>query len=279
MDYVKAAQPRIVALFLVTVLAAMLLAGAPGAAQMVAVLAATGLTVAGATMLNNMLERDPDARMERTRRRPTASGRLRPGRALAAGLAAVAAGVLALWAVAGGLAAVFALLGAAYYVLVYTLLLKPHAALSSVPGALAGVFPALIGWAATGAPWSGDVLFLCVVVFTWSPPHFWALSLAREDDYRSSGIPTPAVRYGERTTRVLIVGFFAALTGIVTAAAVTGLYGIPYLALALAANLVLWSFVARLLAVRSSDAAWALFKVSGPCLAAIVAAAVVDRLL
>ena len=78
---------------------------------------------------------------------------------------------------------------------------------------------------------------------------------------------------------MLIVAFFAALTGIVMAAAVTGLYGLPYIALALAANLVLWSFVARLLAVRTNAAAWALFKVSGPCLAAIVAAAVVDRLL
>ena len=279
MDYVKAAQPRIVALFLVTVLAAMLLAGGAGAWLVSAVLAATALTVAGAALLNNVIERDVDARMERTRRRPTASGRLRPRRARAAGLGAVAAGVLALWATAGGLAAVFALLGAAYYVLVYTLLLKPRAALSSVPGALAGVFPALIGWAATGTPWSADILFLCAVVFTWSPPHFWALSLAREDDYRSSGIPTPAARYGERTTRVLIVAFFAALTGIVTAAAVTDLYGIPYVALALAASLVLWSFVARLLAARTSVAAWALFKVSGPCLAAIVAAAVVDRLL
>ncbi len=279
MDYVKAAQPRIVALFLVTVLAAMLLAGAPSAAEVVAVLAATGLTVAGAALLNNMLERDLDARMERTRRRPTASGRLRPGRALAAGLVAVAAGVLALWATAGGLAAVFALLGAAYYVLVYTLLLKPRTALSSIPGALAGVFPALIGWTATGAPWSADILFLCAAVFTWSPPHFWALSLARADDYRSSGIPTPAVRYGERTTRLLIVAFFAAWTSIVTAAAVTGLYGIPYIALALAASFILWFFVARLLATTTSIAAWALFKVSGPCLAAIVLAAVVDRLL
>ena len=279
MDYVKAAQPRIVALFLVTVLAAMLLAGAPGAAEVVAVLAATGLTVAGAAILNNFVERDVDARMERTRRRPTATGRLRPGRALAAGLAAVAAGVVALWAIAGGQAALFALLGAAYYVLIYTLLLKPRTALSSVPGALAGVCPALIGWAATGAPWSADILFLCAVVFIWSPPHFWALSLAREDDYRSSGIPTPAARYGERTTRVLIVAFFAALTGIVMAAAVTGLHGLPYIALALATNLVLWFFVARLLAARTGAAAWALFKVSGPCLAAIVAAAVVDRLL
>jgi heme O synthase-like polyprenyltransferase len=90
---------------------------------------------------------------------------------------------------------------------------------------------------------------------------------------------TPAARYGERTTRVLIVAFFATLTGIVMAAAVTGLYGLPYIALALAANLVLWFFVARLLAARTGDAAWALFKVSGPCLAAIVAAAVADRLL
>jgi len=279
MDYVKAAQPRIVALFLVTVLAAMLLAGGAGAWLVIAVLAATALAVAGAAMLNNVIERDLDARMQRTRRRPTASGRLRPGRARAAGLAAVAAGVLALWATAGGLAAVFALLGAAYYVLVYTLLLKPRTALSSVPGALAGVFPALIGWAATGAPWSADILFLCAVVFVWSPPHFWALALAREDDYRSSGIPTPAVRYGERTTRVLIVAFFAAFTGIVAAAAVTDLYGIPYAVSALAACLVLWFFVVRLLVTLTSAAAWALFKVSGPCLAAVVAAAVAGRLL
>jgi len=279
MDYVKAAQPRIVALFLVTVLAAMLLAGGAGAWLVIAVLAATALTVAGAALLNNVIERNLDARMERTRRRPTASGRLRPGRARAAGLAAVAAGVLALWATAGGEAALLGLLGAAYYVLVYTLLFKPRTALSSVPGALAGVFPALIGWAASGAPWSADILFLCAVVFVWSPPHFWALSLAREDDYRASGIPTPAVRYGERITRVLIVAFFAAFTGIVTAAAVAGLYGVAYGGIALATTLVLWFFVVRLLVTRTSAAAWALFKVSGPCLAAIVAAAVVDRLL
>jgi len=279
MDYVKAAQPRIVALFLVTVLAAMLLAGGASAWLVIAVLAATALTVAGAAILNNAVERDVDARMQRTRRRPTASGRLRPGQALAAGLAAVAAGVLALWAAAGGLAAVFAVLGAAYYVLAYTLLLKPRTALSSVPGALAGVFPTLIGWAATGAPWSGDILFLCALVFVWSPPHFWALALACEDDYRSSGIPTPVVRYGERATRVLIVAFSAAFTGIATAATVTGGYGPSFSAIALATNLVLWVFVVRLLAAQTGAAAWALFKVSGPCLAAIVVAAVAGRLL
>jgi len=279
MDYVRAAQPRIVGLFLVTVLAALLLGGWPGAAQSTAVLAATGLTVAGAAIVNNVLERDADARMQRTRRRPTASGVLPPGRALAAALAAVAAGALALWAVAGPPAAAFALAGAAWYALVYTLLLKPHTALSSVPGALAGVFPALVGWAATGQSFSAQVLFLCGVIFLWSPPHFWALSLAREEDYRASGIPTPPARYGEPATRLLIAAFFAALTAVVLAAWAAGLYGPLYAALALAATAVLWTFVARLLAAPAPGRAWALFKASGPYLAVVLAAAVLDHLL
>ena len=123
MDYFRAAQPRVVALFLVTVLAAMLLCGSPAAWRVLAVLAATALTVGGAAMLNNVIERDVDRRMERTRRRPTASGRIPPPRATLAGRAGVAAGAVALWAVAGGLAALFALLGASYYVVLYTLLL------------------------------------------------------------------------------------------------------------------------------------------------------------
>ena len=279
MDYVKAAQPRIVGLFLVTVLAALLLAGSPGAAVSVAVLAATGLTVAGAAILNNVFEREADARMVRTRRRPTATGSLSPGHATAAALVAVAVGVLALWAVAGLMAAAFALAGAVYYALVYTLLFKPHTALSSVPGALAGVFPALVGWAATGAPFSADIAFLCAVIFLWSPPHFWALSLAREGDYRASGIPTPPVQYGERATQLLIVGFLGALTAVVVAALTTGLYGEAYGIVAVAATAVLWVFVAHLLDVPGPKRAWALFKVSGPYLAVVVAAAVLDRLL
>ncbi len=279
MVYVKAAQPRIVGLFLVTVLAALLLAGSPGVAASAAVLAATGFTVAGAAILNNVLERRADARMARTRTRPTASGALPPGRALAAGVLATAAGVVTLWLVAGGLAAMFALAGAVYYALVYTLLLKPRTALSSAPGALAGVFPALVGWAATGEPFSADVLFLCAVIFLWSPPHFWALSLARESDYRASGIPTPPTRYGERPARRLIAGFFAGLSAVVAAALVTGLYGALYGALALAATAVLWVFVARLLAAPSPGRAWTLFKVSGPYLAVVLVAAVLDRML
>jgi protoheme IX farnesyltransferase len=278
MDYVRAAQPRIVALFLATVLAALLLCGAPPAWEVLAVLAATALTVGGAALLNNTLERDADRRMARTRRRPPASGRIAPARAAVAGLAAVAAGALALWAVAGGLAALFALGGAAYYVLVYTLLLKPNSALSAVPGGVAGVFPALIGWAATGAPWSGSILFLCVLVPVWSPPHSWALTLALEDEYRAAGVPTPATRYGDAAARRLIAAFIAGLSVVLAAPLGAGLYGVVYAAGAGVAAVLLWAFTLRLLLRPSSAAAWTLFKVTGPCLALILAAAVADVL-
>ena len=230
-------------------------------------------------MLNNVIERDLDRRMERTRRRPTASGRIPPARATLAGLAGVAAGAAALWAVAGGLAAVFALLGAFYYVVVYTLLLKPRTALSAVPGGVAGVFPALIGWAATGAAWSGAILFLCVLIPVWSPPHSWALTLALDDDYRSSGIPTPPARYGDAATRRLIAGFVAALTVVLAAPLGAGLFGAVYAAGMVVAVVLLWAFTVRLLGRQSAGAAWALFKVTGPCLALVLAAAVADRLL
>ena len=279
MDYLRAAQPRVVALFLVTVLAAMLLAGTPAGWRVLVVLAATALTVGGAAILNNVIERDVDRRMERTRRRPTASGRIPPARAALAGLVGVAAGSAALWAVAGGLAAVFALLGAFYYVVLYTLLLKPGTALSAVPGGVAGVFPALIGWAATGTGWSGALLWLCVLIPVWSPPHSWALTLALEDEYRTTGVPTPPARYGDAATRRLITGFVALLTVVLAAPLGVGLFGAVYAAGAAGAVLVLWAFTLGLVGRATREAAWALFKVTGPCLALVLAAAVADHLL
>lgn len=278
MDYVRAAQPRVVTLFLLTVLVAMLLAGPPGAPLVVAVVAAAGLTVAGAAMLNNYLERDLDLRMERTRRRPIAAGAVSPRRALAVGLAATAAGVLALWLVAGTPAAVLALCGAAYYVVVYTLLLKPHTPLSALPGGIAGIFPALIGWTAAGGGWSKDIVFVCVLIAVWSPPHFWALSLALRDDYASSGIPTPSVAYGEKSTCGQILILVAVLTAVTAAPLTWGVSGLVYPVAALVAGLTLWVLAIDLYRRRTARSAWAFFKFSGPYLATILVALVVDRL-
>jgi len=278
MDYLRAAQPRVVALFLLTVVVAMLLAGPPGAALFAAVVVAAGLTVGGAAMLNNYLERDLDRRMERTRRRPIAAGAVSPRRALIVSLAATAAGVLGLYVVAGTPAAVFALCGAVYYVVVYTLLLKPRTALSALPGGVAGIFPALIGWTAAGGGWSHDIVFVCLLIVLWSPPHFWALSLALKDDYASSGIPTPPAAYGERTTCRQILVLVVVLTALTAAPLAWGLSGLVYPVVALGAGVVLWVLAIDLYRRRTARSAWVFFKFSGPYLAAILVALVVDRL-
>lgn len=278
MEYVRAAKPRVVALFLVTAGAAMAMAGDAGAGLALGVLAALALAVGGAALLNNWLERDIDARMERTRRRPTATGALAPSRAVAAGVIAVVAGVAGLAVTGGPVAALLGAAGVLYYVLVYTLLLKPRTALSAVPGGLAGVFPPLIGWAATGAPWTAEPVVLAAVVFAWSPPHFWALAYALRDDYAAAGIPTPVLRYGAYHARLQILACVATLTALTVAPAAWGLYGQVYLAVALVAGAVIWALVVRLQLRPAPRSAWLVYKASGPYLGAVILAMVLDGL-
>ena len=278
MQYLRITKLPIMALFLVTSLAAMQLAGRPSPARIVAVLAAIALTVAGSAALNNYLERGPDARMERTRRRPTASGVLPPGRALAFGLAVTVVGVAAVLALAGPTAAVFAAAGAFYYAVVYTLLLKPRLALSTVPGALAGAFPAMVGWAATGAAWSAEILCLCAVIIVWTPPHFWALALARWEDYQIAGFPSPAERYGQRGARLLILAAAVVLVAVTLAAGLLGPFGPVYTVVAAVTGLAFLSLAVRLVVRPSDDAAWLLHKLSGPYLGVLVLVMALDGL-
>jgi len=278
-QYLRITKPPIVGLFLVTSLAAMLLAGSLRVGETAAVLIAIAMTVAGSAALNNYLERGVDAHMQRTRGRPTASGALAPGHALVFGVVVTLAGVAAVWAVAGPLAAALTAAGAFYYVVVYTLLLKPRLALSSVPGALAGAFPALAGWAATGAPWSAQVATLCVVIVVWSPSHFWALALARSSDYVASGIPSPATRYGARGARWLVLGGVLAVVAVSLAPVAAGVFGAVYLAAAAGAGVAFLIITARLVRVRTPEAAWLVHKLSGPYLGILVVAMVVDALL
>jgi len=274
----RAAKPRIVGLFALTVLVASLLAGPVSAAATVAVVAAAALTVAGAAVLNNALERDLDARMSRTRRRPTADGTLPARAAFVAGLLAVACGVGAVALCGGALAAAFAAAGAAYYVLVYTLLLKPRTAYSSLPGGLAGVFPALIGWTAAGGGLSGPIVFLCVLIAVWSPPHFWALAFALRDDYLASGVPTPPVVLGEAAAAKLIFVAAAALVALTLAPVAAGLYGAVYLLVAVPAGLGFLLVALALARHRRRATALLLHKLSGPYLATILAAMLAERL-
>jgi protoheme IX farnesyltransferase len=275
---VQVAKPRIVALFALTVLAASLLAGPVGPALTAAIVASAALTVGGAAALNNYLERGLDARMARTRRRPTATGTLPPRAALAFGLIATAGGVAAVGACGGLLAASCAAAGALYYVVVYTMLIKPRTAFSALPGGLAGVFPALIGWTASGGGFDGRIVYLCALIAVWSAPHFWALSYALQDDYLASGVPTPPAVLGEAAAATMILVAAGAVVALSVLSVVTGLYGLTYLIVALPAGGAFVAIAVALAWRRRRAAAWLLYKVSGPYLAALVAAMVIDKL-
>ena len=274
----RSAKPRIVALFALTVLVATLLAGPVGVALTAAIVASSALTVAGAAALNNYLERDLDARMARTRRRPTASGALAPRAALVAGLLAIGGGVAAVWACGGPVAAAFAAAGAFYYVVVYTLLIKPRTVFSSLPGGLTGVFPALIGWTAAGGGLSGRIVFVCALIAVWSPPHFWALSYALSDEYAASGIPTPSVALGDRATTRLVFAGSAVLVALSLAPSLAGLYPPAFLLTALPVGVALLVVAGALALRRSRATALLLHKLSGPYLAALLVAMVIERL-
>ena len=270
LDLARTAKLRVVALTVMTTATGVWLSGGTEAGRFAAVLASTALLVGGAGALNNLLERDRDALMERTRTRPLPAGRLGPTEVLVFGLALVSLGLGGLLAASGPLAALLGAAGLAYYLGVYTILLKPRSPHGVVPGGLAGVFPPLIGWAATGRPLTLAVVYLCALVFFWSPPHFWALALARRDEYARAGIPTLPVVRGSRDTRWEIFAYSLAVVGLSLLPVSQGSLGAVYLATALAAGAAFLGLSWALARSGSPERAWRFYRLSGPYLALLL---------
>jgi len=209
-------KPRIIELLLVTTLPTMLLAarGLPSARLIAVTLLGGALAAASANTLNCYIDRDIDAVMKRTSRRPlvasTGSPSIRPGEALASGIVLGAASTLLLGLLANWLAAVLADCAILFYVFVYTVGLKRRTASNIVIGGAAGCFPVLVGWAAvTGrvSIWAG-VLF--AVIFFWTPPHFWALAMKFRDDYAAANVPMlPVVAAPAIVVRKIVIYSYA----------------------------------------------------------------------
>ncbi len=189
--YVALTKPRIIELLLVTTVPAMVLAanGLPAAGLFVATLVTGALAAGSANSLNCYLDRDIDVLMARTSRRPLASGLVSPTGALVFGLVLGVAATVGMWLLANPLAAALTVAAIAFYVLVYTMILKRRTAQNIVWGGAAGCMPVLIGWSAvTGSlAWAPVVLF--GIVFLWTPPHFWALALRFRSDYAAARVP------------------------------------------------------------------------------------------
>jgi protoheme IX farnesyltransferase len=209
---------------------------------------------------------------ERTKRRPVASGRISASRALEFGLALSALSFVLLASVVNVLTAVLALVGNLFYVLVYTRWLKRSTPQNIVIGGAAGAVPPLVGWAAATGNVTVSALLLFAIVFVWTPPHFWALALLLEDDYRAAKVPMLPVVRGDRATARQIVVYSLGLVAVTLLPWVWGLVGLGYVAAALALGAVFVWLAERLRRDVSPRRAVLLFHYSLLYLALLYAA-------
>jgi protoheme IX farnesyltransferase len=233
-DYVALTKPRIMSLLLLTGAAGMFVGaqGVPDVGLLAATIVGLGLACGGASALNHVLDRDIDRSMGRTSKRPVAGGRVSAELALEFGLALSALSFVLLGSVVNVLAAVLALVGNLFYVLVYTRWLKRSTPQNIVIGGAAGAVPPLVGWAAATGNLTLPALYLFLIVFFWTPPHFWALALLIKRDYAAANIPMLPVVRGDRETARQILLYTVALVALTLVPVLTGTFGPVYLAAA-----------------------------------------------
>ena len=277
--YVMLTKPYIIVLLLITTLGAMLVAGHGALPVGLAfwTLLGGGLAAAAANTLNAYLERDLDYAMARTRRRPVPSGRIPPRRALAFGLALGALSLVILTIFVNRLSAALAALAIFYYVVIYTLWLKRRTPHNIVLGGAAGALPPVIGWTAVTGRVELLAIYLFAIVFYWTPPHTWALTLLVQTDYARAHIPMWPVARGEADTRQKIVLYALLMFAITIAPAGLRLLGPAYLFGSLLLGSIFLGLAFRLYRRATKASAMSLYKYSTFYLALLFAAMVVDR--
>lgn len=201
-DYVSLTKPRIIVLLLITAYCAMVVAKGtlPSGIYTLNTLGGLTLSIAGAHAINMWYDRDIDQLMVRTRERPVAQGRIAPMEALSFGIFLETSSWLWLSRTVNDVAALCSLFGFLIYVVVYTVWLKRRSPQNIVIGGAAGAFPPLVGWAAITPHWSITPVLMFMTIFLWTPPHFWALALYKQEDYRRAHVPMLPLIVGPRST-------------------------------------------------------------------------------
>lgn len=246
-DYLELTKPRVVLLMLITSLVGMFLATRAGVPWTVLLFGNLGIAccAGGAAAVNHVVDRRIDSMMARTHKRPLAEGRVSPVAALSFALALAVAGLALLLAFTNELAAwltLFSLLG---YAVIYTGFLKRATPQNIVIGGLAGAAPPLLGWVAVTGHLSAEPLLLVLIIFAWTPPHFWALAIHRKAEYAKADIPMLPVTHGEHYTKVHILLYTLVLLAVSLLPYVIHMSGLLYLvaALALGARFLHWALV------------------------------------
>lgn len=278
--YLELTKLRIVLLLIFTTVTAMVIAanGIPDLSILVPTIIGGAFAAAGASAINQYLDRDMDAMMSRTSRRPIPSGRVAPVNALLFGMGLLSWSVLVLGIWVNWLAALLAFIGGIYYVILYTMILKRNTVVNILIGGGAGAFPVLVGWAAVTGTLSFEAFILFAIVFYWTPPHSWALALLVNKDYTLANVPMMPVARGEEATRTQILFYSIQLLMITLLPAPFKMMGVIYLV----AAVVLGAGLIRnaLLLIKKADgaAARSMYKFTTAYLAFLFLAMMVDRL-
>ena len=277
-DLVMLTKPRIISLLLVTTAAPMYIAGSPSWFTLLIVMVGGYLMAGGANAVNMYIDQDIDDRMARTRLRPIPGGRMTPRAVLAFGLALAVGATWLLARYVNVLTSALALGGFYFYVFVYTRWLKRTTPQNIVIGGAAGAFPPLVGWAATTGTVDLTAIYLFLIVFYWTPPHFWALALLKQVDYGRAGVPMAPVVWGERETMDQMLWYTILLMALTVIPVAYGAFGIIYLVSALAlGGALLWGVIRMRRAKPWTGAAWWVYKYSLLYLALLFVAMVLDR--
>jgi len=239
-DYYELTKPRVVFLIVFTAIVGMFLAAPawPGTAPLLFGTLGIGLAASGAAVFNHVLDARIDIHMLRTRGRPLPQGRVGESRALVFASALCVLSMLVLWFFVNPLTAVLTFMSLIGYAVVYTVFLKRATPQNIVIGGAAGAAPPVLGWVAVTNEIHSSALLLFLIIFTWTPPHFWALAIARKDDYAKVGIPMLPVTHGDDFTRLNILLYTILLSAITVVPYLTGMSGLIYLAAALALDAV-----------------------------------------
>jgi protoheme IX farnesyltransferase len=255
-DYVTLTKPKVQSLLLLTTITTMYVAGDPSIGLVFLTCLGGALSAGGAGAINHAIDRDIDRIMTRTADRPVASDRISPRAAIAFGALLGCSSFTLLALTVNPLAAALSISGLFGYVFVYTLWLKRATPQNIVIGGAAGAVPPLVAWAAVTGGLSGTAFYLFAIVFFWTPPHFWALSLLMKDEYAKAGIPMLPVVRGEAETRRQILLYTVLLYAVTQLPFCAGAFGIEYLIASMALGAAFIYCAVRLL--RSANRSWAL---------------------
>jgi len=275
-DYVELTKPKVQSLLLLSTVATMEVAGDPKLGRIALACAGGYLSAGGAGAVNHYYDRDIDARMQRTASRPIPSGRVSPRAALIYGCSLAAASFVLMWWTLNLLSASLALAGFAGYVGVYTIWLKRRSPQNIVIGGAAGAIPPLVGWAAVRGSLSWTAVYLFAIVFYWTPPHFWALSLLMKNEYAKARVPMMPVVKGETATRQQIVLYSLLLYAISQLPACAGAFGTTYMVASMALGLAFIGLAVRLYRREDRASALRLYLYSLAYLALLFAVMVAD---